>query len=401
MQKIKMCVYRVVIAKNLTVIKFLMHNVVMPVSKRRTYSAPYRQLWNLFSYRYFRQYAYIEGDAEAICRETVERCWNGTFYATSFGNFNYFWIRDFAAVAKSLRKLGYIDRVRSTIHWALWHYMEHDAVTLCITPNGRLFDAPKAGIDALPSLMHCIRSARYQLSSEERAFLKKRIDEFVEDYLDPETGMIRAGLEPAELRDGAIYDRSAYAVAMVERLAWACERNDLAFPWRHEMYQQELIDHYWNGQYFNADYSNTAFSAECALVPFIIRAVEDESMLNATLNYIRDHKLAEPYAMKYTDTPKKFRYRLWARTVMRNYAGDTIWTWHGAYYLRLLWGQNRPEAAKNEAAFAGMLERYHTFPEVLQPDGSIYNSLLYNSSEGMIWAAIFLTIEDYKPKLHT
>ncbi len=97
-------------------------------------------------------------------------------------------------------------------------------------------------------------------------------------------------------------------------------------------------------------------------------------------------------------TPEKFRYRLWARTVMRNYAGDTIWTWHGAYYLRLLWGQSRPEARENEAAFASMLEKYHTFPEVLQPDGSIYNSLVYKSSEGMIWAAIYLTIENYKPK---
>ena len=352
----------------------------------------------MFAYRYFRQYVHIEGDARAICEETVERCWNGTFYTTSYGNFDYFWIRDFAAVAKSLRQLGQIERVRSTIKWAIQQYMRHDAVTLCITPTGRLFDAPRRGIDALPSLMHCIRSARYQLNDEERAFLARRIDDYVTDFLDPETGMLLPRMTYAELRDGAVHDRSAYAVAMVERLAWACERNDVAFPFRHEIYQQELRKHYWNGQYFSADYDNTAFSAECALVPFILRAVEDTELLNKTLDYIRDHNLAKPYAMKYTDTPHKFRYRLWARTVMRNYAADTIWTWHGAYYLRLLWGQNRPEAAENEQAFTGMIEKYHTFPEVLKPNGSIYNSLLYKSSEGMIWAAIYLTIENYKPK---
>ncbi|HTK39827.1 MAG TPA: hypothetical protein VL362_03090, partial [Patescibacteria group bacterium] len=239
--------------------------------RRRTYSAPYTQLWELFAYRYFRRYARIEGNAEQICQQTVERCWNGTFYTTSYGNFDYFWIRDFAAVAKSLRQLGHIERVRATIKWALMHYMAHDAVTLCITPSGTLFDAPKPGIDTLPSLLHCIRSARYQLNDDERAFLNRRITEFVEDFLDPQTGMILPNLEPAELRDGAIYDRSAYAVSMVERLAWACERNDLVFPWPHELYQQELLEHYWNGQYFSADYDNTAFSAECALVPFIMR----------------------------------------------------------------------------------------------------------------------------------
>lgn len=367
-------------------------------SKRHAFAAPWSQLWHLFSYRYFRQYARIEGDAKTICKTTIERCWNGAFYTTSYGNFNYFWLRDFAAVAKSLRTLGHIERVRATIQWALAHYMRHDAVTLCITPTGRLFDAPRRGIDALPWLLHCIRTARYELSDDEHAFLTRRVEDYVTDFLDPTTGMILPGLELAELRDGAVQDRSAYAVAMVERLAWACEKVGVAFPFSYEIYRDELVKHYWNGSYFNADYINTAFSAECALMPFILRAVEDTDMLNKTLDYVHNHKLAQPYAMKYTDTPKKFRYRLWARTVMRNYAGDTIWTWHGAYYLRLLWGQNRPEAAKYEAAFAQMLERYHTFPEVLQPDGSIYNSLLYKSSEGMIWAAIFLTIENYKPQ---
>src|SRR5690606_30618007 len=108
---------------------------------------------------------------------------------------------------------------------------------------------------------------------------------------------------------------------------------------RHEIYRDELINHYWNGQYFNSDYNNTAFSAECALIPFIMRSVEDTEKLGLTLDYIHSHGLAKPYPIRYTDTPNKFRYRLWARTVMRNYAGDTIWTWHGAYYLRLLWGQ--------------------------------------------------------------
>lgn len=370
----------------------------MKLFRRRKYAAPWRQAWQLLHYRYLRHYVQIEGDAETICRQTVAGCWNGVFYTTSMGNFNYFWIRDFGAIVKSLRALGQVERVQATLRWALAHYMTHDAVTSCITPSGRLFDAPTRGIDTLPSLLHCLWSAKYQLSSHERTFLNRRLIEFVGDFLDGDTGMVRPGINAAELRDGVIYDRSAYSVAMVERMAWAATHLGLTFPFTHMIYRQELLDHYWNGRYFKADYHNDAFSAECALVPFIMRSVEDTDKLNLTLDYIRDHDLADPIALRYTDTPRAFRYRWWARTVMRNYASDTIWTWHGAYYLRLLWGQHRPEAAAREANFAQMLEQYHTFPELLNSDGTLYNSLVYKSSEGMIWAAIYLTLDKYRSR---
>ncbi|HRF28220.1 MAG TPA: hypothetical protein PL051_01080 [Candidatus Saccharibacteria bacterium] len=368
------------------------------MAKQKKYSAPISQLWNLFYYRYFRRHAKFDGSAETICRAIVDKCWNGAFYSTSLGNFDYFWIRDFATVVKPLRALGHVERVRATIQWALGHYMREGVVTLCITPTGRLFDAPKAGIDTLPSLIHCIWSAKYELTDDETNFLNKQLKQYIHDYLDPKTGALLPHHGPAELRDGVMYDRSAYVVAMVERMAWSCKHLGLNFPFKHTYYRDELLNHYWNGKYFNADYTNTAFSAECALIPFIMRSVEDTKKLNATLDYIRDQKMAEPYALPYTNTPEKFQYRWWARTVMRNYAGDTIWTWHGAYYLRLLWGQSRPEAAEHERNFVRMIERYHTFPELLNPNGTMYNSLLYKSSEGMIWAAIYLTVGSYKPK---
>lgn len=366
--------------------------------KRRTFSAPPRQLWHLFRYRYFRTHAQFSGGPDEICRQIVDKCWNGTFYTTSIGNFDYFWIRDFAAVAKSLRQLGHVDRVRATLTWALVQYMEEDAVTSCITPSGRLFDAPKPGIDTLPSLLHCVWSAKYSLNVAERAFLNRQLELFTHEYLDETTGLIRPGIDAAELRDGVKYDRSAYSVSMVERMAWSAEQLDLTFSYPSEIYRTELVDHYWNGEYFNADYENTAFSADCALVPFIMRSVEDATMLRKTLDYVQKRSLATPYPIRYTDTPRKFYYRWWAKTVMRNYAGDTIWTWHGAYYLRLLYGENRAEAVDVERDFRAMLKRYHTFPELLHPDGRLYNSLLYKSSEGMIWAAIYLTVDSYKPK---
>jgi len=362
--------------------------------KRPVFNPPLSEFWHLIGYRYFSTHTKIEGSAQEICEAIVEQCWNGTFYRTSTGNFDYFWIRDFAAVSESLCALGHQDRVIATLKWALTHYMNHDAITLCITPKGRLFNAPTSGIDTLPWLIHAIWTAGYELNPDERAFLISKLGEYQEDFIDPITGHLVSRIGFAELRDSVLYDRSAYAVALIGHMAKCCERLGLdeAFPHTSAVYHDVLRTHYWNGHYFSADYKNQAFSAESALMPFALGLIEDAEKLKETLDYIRDHRLASPYPMKYTDTPRSFRYRLWAKTIMRNYAGDTIWTWHGAYYLRLLRAQNHPETETQEKSFATMIEHHQTFPELLHPDGTLYKSFIYKSSEGMIWAALYVDL---------
>lgn len=362
--------------------------------KRPVFSAPFAELWHLIGYRYFSKQTKFEGSAREICHAIIEQCWNGTFYRTSTGNFTYFWIRDFAAVSESLCALGYKDRVIATLRWALSYYVKRGAVSLCITPRGRLFDVPAKGIDTLPWLIHAIWISGYEMSTEERAFISKMLREYCEDFIDPESGHLVSRVGFAELRDSVLYDRSAYAVALVGHMASCCKQLGLSevFPYSIDTYRELLLSHYWNGSYFSADYSNKSFSSECALVPFVLGLIQDDQKLDATLNYIRDQNLARPYPIRYTHTPQNFRYRLWARTVMRNYAGDTIWTWHGVYYLKLLRARNHSETEAQEKSFATMIEQYQTFPELLNPDGSLYKSLIYKSSEGMVWAALYIEL---------
>lgn len=364
------------------------------LARRCIFPPPLGEAWHLVRYRYFSRHHQFDGDAREICAAIVEQCWNGTFYQTSLGNFTYFWIRDFASVTSALCNLGHTDRVIATLSWALNHYMKKDAVTLCISEKGRLFDAPTKGIDTLPWLIHAIWAAGYNLSADERAFLIDELGEYREDFIDPATGNPRSRVGLAELRDGVLYDRSAYAVTLIGQMAKCCEQLGLneAFPHSSSVYIELLQTHYWNGDYFSADYYNQAFSSECALMPFSLGLIDDTAMLDRTFGYISAHHLATPHALKYTDKPTRFRYRWWAKTVMRNYAGDTIWTWHGAYYLRLLRAQQHPDARTQEKSFATIVERYRTFPELLHPDGSLYQSLVYKSSEGMIWAALYLDV---------
>lgn len=212
-----------------------------------TLRAEKRQLVN----RYFGRIETFEGNAVRICEQIVDRLWEGNFYRTSLGHFDFFWMRDFGTVAGPLTRLGHRDKVHHTLRWALRHWRRSGTVTLCIDSMGNTFNAPDVkSIDALPWLLHSIVVSDYTLNKAEFAFLQKEVKKYRREFLDA-SGMILP-IQFAELRDAVIYDRSAYAVSLVARLAMCAEYLHLDhFPYKLEIYRRELLEHYWNGEYFN------------------------------------------------------------------------------------------------------------------------------------------------------
>lgn len=97
-----------------------------------------------------------------------------------------------------------------------------------------------------------------------------------------------------------------------------------------------------------------------------------------------------PYPLRYTNQPEAFKYRWWmTRPFMPNYAGTSIWSWHGVFYLHCLKRYKMPEYTPEYNKFAAMLERHKTWPEMLNPDGTWYNAPVYKGDPGMVWAALF------------
>lgn len=354
-----------------------------------TLRAEYRQLFN----RYFGQIERFEGNAREICLQIVDKLSTGDFMRTSLGHFDFFWMRDFGTVAESLVRIGRQKSVQKTLRWALGHYRRTGIVKLCIDKSGNVFNAPDVrSIDALPWLLHSLYVSGYKINGVERKFLNKELRRYRRAFLDPDTGLLKT-MRFAELRDAVIYDRSAYAVTMVARLARCAEKLELEFPYDSDKYRRELVTHYWNGRYFNADWTTNVFSAECAIMPFFMKIVDDEAMFEKTIKYIKHHKLDRPYPLKYTNQPNAFRYRPWMTwPLMPNYAGTSVWSWHGAFYLHVLSRYRRPEYASTRASFAQMIERHGTWPEMLNPDGSWYNAPVYKGDPGMIWAALYLDL---------
>lgn len=352
--------------------------------------AEYRQLHK----RYGGKFIQFEGNAKEICEQVVDHLWDGNFYRTSLGHFDFYWMRDFGTVAQSLVKTGRKDNVIHTLHWALFHYRRAGTITTCIDGSGHTFNAPASrSIDALPWLLHSIVVSDYELNGPEHAFLQKQLRKYIKNYLDPKTGDLKSA-HYAELRDAVLYDRSSYSIALIARMAFCAEKLGLtAFRFSWEKYKQDLLDYYWSGEYFYADRKVKAFSGEGALMPFFLGIIDDPDMVAKTCDYITKAKLNAVYPLQYGEHPELFKYR-WGMgpAIMPNYTGTTIWTWHGTFYLHILKRFKRPEYKTQYEKFSELIERHKTYPELVNPDGSWYYAPLYKAGQGMVWAALYLEL---------
>lgn len=355
-----------------------------------TLRALYRQIIN----RYFGKITRFNGDARKICEQIIEKLWQGDFYRTSLGHFDFFWMRDFGTVTESLVRLGHEKQVHHTLSWALLHYMAADHVTQCIDKSGNTFNAPaKKSVDALPWLLHSLTVSNYQLNSLEKEFLNRRLANYVKVYLYPRSGDLRRGLRYAELRDAVSYDRSAYSIALIGRMSVCAEKLKLDFPFPPKTYRDILMKHYWNGHFFKADRSTNVYSSESALIPFFLNVIEHKNLANETFDYIMKQKLNEPYPLQYSEHPEKFHYRpTMNNLIMPQYTGTTLWTWHATFYLHTLLRHKRPEYTAQYKRFAELIELHGTYPELVNHDGSWYKAPFYMADPGMVWAALFLEL---------
>ncbi len=352
-----------------------------------------RQLYN----RYFAGIERFPGNAREIGQQILDRLWFGDFYRTSLGHYNFFWMRDFGTAAESLVHLNQTTHVHHTLRWALRHYMRAGRVKLCVDKAGNVFNAPgKPSIDALPWLLHSLVTSQYHLNDRERAFLNDEVAYFAKKFL-LKSGDMKRGMHIAEMRDTVYYDRSAYAIALIGRMARCAKLLKLdKFPFPPEYYSELLINEYWTGDYFRADRTSTNYSSDGAFMPFFLRVVDEESMVHKTLDYVQEHELNKPYPMKYGEpASKRLRYRFSMGPVsMPNYTETAIWTWHGSFYLHLLHRNGRSEYTENYKRFCSLIERHQTYPELLNPDGSWYYAPFYRSDPGMVWVAIFMELPE-------
>ena len=329
------------------------------------------------------------GTPEEICRKIVEECWNGRYFQTSTGNFAQFWARDFGWCTASLLKLGYDDKVRQSLRYAINRYKQANKITTTLTPGGKAFDFPTYAVDSLPWLIHSMRLAKFNYY-DHKDFLNKEIKKFYEKVIDKETGLVKDE-HFSSMKDHAIRNSSCYDNSMVGMLANDLKQMKLFNPFKQD-YGKLIIENFWNGKYFTDDLAGKDYIAgDANIFPFLCGVVKDEEKLKSCIKHIQAAFLDDPFPLKYTTTREGVKF-ISEELFAKDYESHAIWMHMGPLYVKLVKEVDPSLALAYKNKYTRVINRHKNFLEVFDKEGNPYSSPFYYCDSGMLWACNYLTL---------
>lgn len=325
------------------------------------------------------------GTATKICQQIVDACWNGRYFQTSTHHYREFWARDFGYCAKHLVSLGYREKVLSTLDYALSRYQK-TGIKTTISRGGWPFSFPNIyAPDSVALIFHALRvSNATKLVRKYHLFLQRELDLFAATVL--EEGRVKRGAHFGGMRDYARHDSSCYNHCMSILLAREAHALGLDFAYtEHELV--ETLDEYWMGNAYRDDRRITQASGDANTLPYWLGVGKQFSHSHATL---RKNGLDTPLPLAYAH--HKETHMIPTEFFVPNWQHHTIWPFLGLLYCHAA-KQYDPALAKHyKQAYAAHIETYRTLYEVLNPDGTPYTSAFYHADEGLLWAAMYLTL---------
>jgi len=209
--------------------------------------------------------------AKAICKEVVERCWNGVYFRNSAGHFREFWCRDFGFTVESLLAMGYRKRVLKTLSYALDCFAKHGKIETAITPSGKPFSFPNVySPDSVAYFFHSLRVAKATaIVKKYKRFLENEVQSFVKNAIDPNTGLVKRHKHFSAMRDYSIRDSSCYDNVMAAFLSNELDALKLKNPLKKFNLAKNIKKKFWTGTYFLDDLSGTKhITGDANIFPF-------------------------------------------------------------------------------------------------------------------------------------
>ncbi|MDQ3148561.1 MAG: hypothetical protein M3Q38_01365, partial [Chloroflexota bacterium] len=244
-----------------------------------------------------------------------------------------------------------------------------------------------------------------ELLERHRPWLEGEVRHFMDQVVDPKTGLVRSDRKYSAHRDTIVNRCNAFGNSMVALLAMTLV--DLGWDVPDPMKllalapQSILLDHFWDPRgFFRDSPGDTTPSGEGNIWPFWAGVITDPSVLRQALDTLEERGYADPYPLKYEPVRKPEIEPWFVRTFMPDYQGATVWTSLGSMYLQLLHSLHPGQARLEMDRYVAWIERDGTFWEVIDDEtGERYSStLLTHSDESMLWSAIFLDLLE-NPKL--
>lgn len=342
-----------------------------------------------------------KGSSAEICRSIIRDCWNADhqYFQASAGHFCEFWTRDFAWCIMPLIRLGYKEKVLKTLEYAMNIFEKHSQITTTINPKQKPFDFPYYAIDSVPYFIYCLQSAdAYALVKKHKDFLNTQIEDFFERVIDEKTGLVRKDRHFSSMKDYAKRKSSCYGNVMAALLRDSINhinKNEklLDNPLNGYDYKKLIKKHFWTGAYFLDDLSGLKYpTGDANVFPFLYGLFNDKNMLKSCIRTIQQHKLDDPFPLKYTESGSQEHKMISLEFLAPDYERDTIWMHMGSLYIGLVREIDPELANKYISQYAGIIETCRNYPELFKKNKKPYTSLLYHADESMLWAAIYLDI---------
>ncbi|NTV30352.1 hypothetical protein HGA91_00025 [candidate division WWE3 bacterium] len=250
------------------------------------------------------------------------------------------------------------------------------------------------------------RSLARQLIKENTHGIRELFNHYYKSVFDDSSGLIKNNVRLSSAKDitkryCAFYDN----VIFWRTLQLMNDLNiDTSISWELEALKKRILETFWYSEegYFIEDLSDESvarkhYSSDWLVVlftGFLDPAISsDREFLTKSIEYIRRHRIAEPFPMKYQPNDRAHRQFPIVRLAVPAYGGSAIWSFWGIEYIRLLLRMYQETGVQVYLEEAGnYLHRYeanmirdHGFPEVYSAEGKMLTTLLYKSIRQTGW----------------
>ncbi|MBR9693298.1 hypothetical protein GOV07_05240 [Candidatus Woesearchaeota archaeon] len=338
------------------------------------------------------------GTAESICSQIIEGCWDPALGIFMTGQHNYplFYARDFGMCIDSLLTLGYRERVRETLTWAMKYYKEEGRVTQIIRRNGKAYNFPDTeSPDALAFVLHSIVALNdKELIKKYKPFLEKELARFTKAVVD-KNGLCKRGMHLGGMRDYAIRDSSCYDNTMLAAIQKYATKLKLKNPLVKYNYEKLLIDNFWTGSYFKDDMVNDELTGDANVVPFwfqVLSKTKEKTLFKKSLKSIQKLKLDKPFTLRYEPHKNTSVKMHWMDPLTGSWETDTVWIHLGNLFLQATARLDPKTAKRYLAVHKQLIEREHHYPELLDKHGKPYAALFLHADDSMLWACNYLVL---------
>jgi hypothetical protein len=228
-----------------------------------------------------------------------------------------------------------------------------------------------------------------------RDFLAAEVQRYVEQVLDPESGLARGDRYFSAPRDCMTGSSTVFTntmLALLERLLG--DQDILPNPLRGLGIASRIRDTYWRGDYFQDALDRELPSGDANTWPFYFQVITDKDMQHRALETLHRMGFTQPLPLRYFSQRLPESELPIPRLFAPNYQGDTSWMQIGPVYLSLLRDVDADGFQSLRRAVANFIERDRNFLELYTPAGRPYHgrASLYFADEGMLWAALFLEL---------